>query len=99
MAAKSCRKIEVIMVADQILSVIGAAKEPASIADIARSAGISVDSCFRQIGTMEELRWVTKIGAGYILGGRISELRARKIAALESQRDAINKQLEEMEEA
>lgn len=98
MAAKSCRKIEVLMVADQILSVIGAAKEPVSIADIARSAGISVDSCFRQIGTMEELRWVTKIGAGYILGGRISELRARKIAELESQRDAINKQLKEMEE-
>jgi len=98
MAAKSCRKIEVLNQADAILSFIGAAKEPVSIADMARSTGFSVDSCFRQMGTMEELRWVTKIGSGYILGGKIAELRARKKAALEVQRDAINKQLSEMEE-
>jgi DNA-binding IclR family transcriptional regulator len=98
MAAKSCRKIEVLNQADQILSFIGAAKEPVGIADIARQTGYSVDSCFRQMGTMEELRWVTKIGGGYILGGKISELRARKIASLEAQRDAINQQLSELEE-
>jgi DNA-binding IclR family transcriptional regulator len=98
MAAKSCRKIEVLVASDAIMGFIGAAKEPVSITDIARSTGLSVDSCFRQIGTMEELRWVTKIGAGYILGGRISELRARKVAALEAQRDAIDKQLMELEE-
>lgn len=98
MAAKSCRKIEVLNQADAILSYVGAAKEPVSIADIARSTGLSTDSCFRQMGTMEEIRWVTKIGGGYILGGKISELRARKIASLEAQRDAINQQLAEIEE-
>lgn len=98
MAAKSCRKIDVLVASDAIMGFIGAAKEPISITDIARSTGLSVDSCFRQIGTMEDLRWVTKIGQGYILGGRISELRARKVAALEAQRDAINKQLTELED-
>ncbi|MDD4356024.1 MAG: helix-turn-helix domain-containing protein [Smithellaceae bacterium] len=98
MAPKSCRKIEVLVAADAIMGFIGATKEPVSIADMARATGLSVDSCFRQIGTMEELRWVTKIGTGYILGGRISELRARKVAALEAQRDAINKQLTELQE-
>lgn len=98
MAPKSCRKIEVLNQADAILSYVGAAKEPVSIADIARSTGLSMDSCFRQMGTMEEIRWVTKIGGGYILGGKISELRARKIASLEAQRDAINQQLAEIEE-
>ena len=98
MAAKSCRKIEVLNQANQILSYIGLTKEPVSIADIARSTGFSMDRCFRAMGTMEELRWVTKIGGGYILGGKISELRARKTASLESQRDAINQQLSELEE-
>jgi DNA-binding IclR family transcriptional regulator len=98
MAAKSCRKIEVLVASDAIMGFIGAAKEPVGITDIAQSTGLSVDSCFRQIGTMEDLRWVTKIGTGYILGGRISDFRARKVAALEAQRDAINKQLTELEE-
>jgi DNA-binding IclR family transcriptional regulator len=98
MAAKSCRKIEGLIMADAILSYIGGSKEPGSIADIARATEFSMDSCFRQLGTMEEMRWVTKIGGGYMLGGKISELRARKIASLEAQRDAINQQLAEIEE-
>ena len=99
MAAKSCRKIEVLNQADAILSFIGAAKEPVKPAEIAAATNLTTDSVFRQVGTMEELRWVTKIGSSYILGGRISELRARKIASLEAQRDAINQQLSELEEA
>lgn len=51
MAAKSCRKIEGLIMADAILSYIGASKEPASIADIARATEFSMDSCFRQLGT------------------------------------------------
>ncbi len=98
MAAKSCRKIEGLIMADAIMGYVGAAKEPVSVTDVARETGFSVDSCFRQLGTLEEIRWVTKIGGGYILGGKISELRARKIASLETQRDAINQQLSELEE-
>jgi DNA-binding IclR family transcriptional regulator len=96
--AKSCRKIEVIMVADQVLEVIRDAKEPISVTDIARATGLSVDSCFRQIGTMSELRWVEKIGDGYIIGMKMAGFRAKKIAQLLNEADVIHHKLEELEE-
>ncbi|MRR15672.1 MAG: hypothetical protein EG826_04355 [Deltaproteobacteria bacterium] len=98
MAAKSCRRIELLVATDAILDFVGAAKEPVSIADIARSTGLSTDTCFRQIGTMEELRWVEKIGEGFILGMRLAVIRARKKATLEAQRANIDKKLTELEE-
>ncbi len=98
MAAKSCRKIEVLVATDAILDFIGQAKAPVSIAEIARATGLSMDSCFRQIGTMEELRWAEKIGEGYILGMRLAVIRARKKASLEAQRETIDKNLTELEE-
>lgn len=98
MAAKSCRKIEVLVATDAILDFIGQTKSPVSIAEISRATGLSMDSCFRQIGTMEELRWVEKIGEGYIIGMRLAVIRARKKAMLESQQDTINQQLTELEE-
>jgi len=98
MAAKSCRKIEVIMVTDQILEVIRDAKEPISVTDIARATGLSVDSCFRQVGTMTEMRWVEKIGDGYIIGMKMAGFRAKKIAQLLNDRDVIDKKLTELEE-
>ena len=99
MTAKSCRKIEVVMAADQILGAIQDAKEPISITELSRLTGLSVDSCFRQIGTMEDLRWVEKIGDGYIIGMRMAGFRAKKKAQLLNERDVIDRKITELEES
>jgi DNA-binding IclR family transcriptional regulator len=94
MAAKSCRKIEVLIAADAILGIIASSKEPIGISEIAKTANLTNDSVFRQIGTMEELGWVRKIGEGFAPGMRLSIFWARKKALLESEREQINRNLE-----
>jgi DNA-binding IclR family transcriptional regulator len=85
MAAKSCRKIEVLMAADAILNFIAESKEPVAAAEIAKAISLSNDSVFRQIGTMEELGWVRKIGDGYTPGMALAVIWARVKANAEGQ--------------
>lgn len=96
MAAKSCRKIEVLIAANEILGFIGEAKEPPTLREIALYTGFTSDSVFRQLGTMTDLRWVEKIGDGYVLGMKIAVLRAKKKVMLETQRELIDRQLDEI---
>ena len=98
MAAKSCRKIEVLEVANTIVKAIMDSKVPLSVSDLAKITGHSVDIVFRQIGTMYDLRWVEKVGDGYIPGAEFWLFRARVKTSLEVQRDAIDKKLIEAEE-
>ena len=98
MAARSLRKIDVLVATDEILSVLQSSKEPVGITDIARATSLSTDTVFRQVGTMADLRWVEKIGEGYVLGMRLAVLRAKKKAMLEAQREDIDKKLTELEE-
>lgn len=98
MAAKSCRKIDVLMTADRIMGVLQDSKEPLSVSELARLTGFSVDIVFRQMGTMEEIRWVHRIGDGYVLGMRIAVIWARKKALTEDRLNRINKELAELEE-
>ena len=97
MAAKSCRKIDVLMTADRILGVLQDSKEPVGVTEIARSSGFSIDTVFRQVGTMYDLRWVEKVGDGYILGMRIAVLKSKKQARLLDERDVIDRKLTELE--
>lgn len=96
MVAKSCRKIEVLIAADAILNVIANSKEQIGISEIAKETNLTNDSVFRQIGTMEELGWVRKLGDGYALGMRLSIFWARKKSMLESERENINRQLDQL---
>ena len=96
MAAKSCRKIEVLVAADEILGILQDAKEPVSVKEIGRATGLSTDSCFRQIGTMEDLRWVEKIGEGYVLGMRLALMWARRKSLAEGKIENATKELNEL---
>lgn len=96
MVAKSCRKIDVLTNTDAILAVIQDAREPMTITDIARVTGLSVDTVFRQIGTMADLRWVEKIGDGYVLGMRLAVLWAKKKSLLETRLEKTQTELEEL---
>jgi DNA-binding IclR family transcriptional regulator len=96
MAAKSCRKIEVLIAADAILDVIADSKEPIGISEIAKATNLTNDSVFRQLGTMTDLRWVEKIGDGFTLGMKEATRWARKKSMLESERENINHKLTEL---
>jgi len=96
MVAKSCRKIDVLTNTDAILAVIQDAREPMTITDIARVTGLSVDTVFRQIGTMADLRWVEKIGDGYVLGMRLAVLWAKKKSLAETKLEKAQAELEEL---
>lgn len=98
MAAKSCRKIEVLKAADEILGFLGEAKEPPTLREISLYTGLSTDSTFRQLGTMVDLRWVEKIGDVYMPGMRMAVFWARKKARLLDKREVIDKKLAELED-
>jgi len=96
MAAKSLRKIDLLANTDSILVAIQEAREPLTITDIARVTGLSVDTVFRQIGTMVDLRWVERIGDGHVLGMRLAVLWAKKKSLLETRLDKIQRELNEL---
>ncbi len=96
MAATSCRKIEVLMTADRILGVMQDAKEPLSVSELTRLTGLSTDMVFRQIGTMEDLRWVERIGEGYVLGMRLAVVWARRKTQVEAKIERAERELSEL---
>lgn len=96
MAAKSCRKIDVLITADRILDVLQAASAPLSVSELARLTGFSVDVVFRQVGTMNDLRWVERIGEGYVLGLRLAVLLAKCRALAEEKIKRAQRELSEL---
>ncbi|PKN71225.1 MAG: hypothetical protein CVU54_02045 [Deltaproteobacteria bacterium HGW-Deltaproteobacteria-12] len=96
MAAKSCRKIEVLVATDAILNILQDQREPVSVTDISRLTGFSVDTVFRQIGTMAELRWVEKIGDGYVIGMGLAIIWARRKSLAEARITNATKELNEL---
>jgi len=96
MAAKSCRKIDVLMTADRILGVLQDARAPLSVSELSRQTGFSVDMVFRQMGTMEETRWVERIGDGYVLGMRLAVVWARRKTLTETKVERAQRELSEL---
>jgi DNA-binding IclR family transcriptional regulator len=95
MAAKSLRNITVLIATNAILEALQSGKDPMGITEIARCTNLSTDTVFRQIGTMEEMRWVQKIGEGYVLGMRLAVIWAKRKAITEA---AIEKAKQELSE-
>jgi DNA-binding IclR family transcriptional regulator len=96
MAAKSCRKIEVLATADRILGVLQDAKEPVSVTELTRLTGFSTDMVFRQMGTMEDMRWVDRVGEGFVLGMRLALVWARRKTVTESKIERAQRELSEL---
>jgi DNA-binding IclR family transcriptional regulator len=96
MAAKSCRKIDVLITADRILGALQNSESPLSVSELARVTGFSVDTVFRQVGTMEDLRWAERIGEGYTLGLRLAVLLAKCRALAEGKIKRAQRDLSEL---
>lgn len=96
MAAKSLRKIDLLVNTDRILAALQDVKDPMTITDIVKATGLTTDTVFRQVGTMEEIRWVDKVGDGYVIGMRLAVIWARKKATLEGQINKLQNNLSEI---
>jgi len=96
MAAKSCRKIDVLMTTDWLLGILQDSREPISVSELSRLSGFSVDTVFRQMGTMEDIRWVERIGEGYVLGMRLAVIWARRKTLTESKIERARQDLSEL---
>jgi len=96
MAAKSCRPIDTLVTADKLLDVLQDAKAPLSVSDLARMTGFSVDTVFRQMGTQEDLRWVERIGEGYVLGMRLAVLLAKRRSQAQTKVERAQQELAEL---
>ncbi len=93
---KSLRKIDVLIATDKILGILQDTKDPMTITEISRQTELSVDTVFRQVGTMAELRWVEKIGDGYVLGMRLAIVWARRKSLAEDKIEKANQELHEL---
>jgi len=93
---KSLRKIDVLIATDKILGILQDMKDPITITEIARQTELSMDTVFRQVGTMAELRWVEKIGDGYVLGMRLAVVWARRKSLAEVKIDKATQELNEL---
>lgn len=98
MAAKSCRKIEVLIAANEILNVLKNSAEPVGMPEIVKATNLTNDSVFRQLGTMEDIGWVRKVGDGYLLGMGLAVMWARVKANTEGQIDKLKQDLEQLGE-
>ncbi len=96
MAAKSCREINALVAANAILQVLRDSRDPVGITEIAKRAVLSVDVVFRQVGTMATLRWIEKIGDGYVLGLGLALMWARRKALAEIALEKANKELSDL---
>lgn len=96
MTAKSCRKIDVLMTADRILGKLQDSKDPLSVADLTRLTGLSTDMVFRQVGTMEDMRWVDRIGEGYVIGMRLAVIWARRKTLTDAKIERAQRELSEL---
>lgn len=96
MVAKSCRKIEVLNAANEILKTLQNGSEPIGISEIAKATSLSNDSVFRQLGTMDDLGWVRKVGDGYVLGMGLAVIWARFKAHTEGNINKLNNDLEQL---
>jgi DNA-binding IclR family transcriptional regulator len=96
MAAKSCRKIEVLVTANAILNVLKDSAEPVGPSEIAKATNLTTDSVFRQLGTMDDLGWVRKIGDGYVPGMGLAVIWARVKANTEGQINKLKQDLDRL---
>jgi DNA-binding IclR family transcriptional regulator len=83
-------RIEAVYHAGKILETVADSKVPMGSAEIAKALGINANAAFRQCETLEELRFLQKLGDKYDLGMGLALIWARKKSRLEADRDRVN---------
>lgn len=89
--------IQVLMDADEVLEALASFKEAAGLSEISSASGLSRNKVFRILRTLEKLGYVEALGEHYRPGMQLALYWARTRARLESERNALDKNLKELE--
>ncbi len=96
MAKDNRYRIESVFQAGQVLRAVAESKGAVGSTEIAASLGTTVNTAYRMCATLEELGFLKQIGEKYELGMGLALFWARKKATLESERTAIEKDIEQL---
>jgi len=94
---KTYRTIEAVRKAGEILNFLATQREPLSGADVGQAVGMATGTVMCHLATLEELGFVRSVGERYELGMGAALLWSRYKANRQAQRDAITRELRELE--
>jgi DNA-binding IclR family transcriptional regulator len=89
-------RIESVYQAGQVIKAVAENKGAVGSSEIAASLGIKVNTAFRMCVTLEELGFLKQVGEKYELGMGLALFWARKKASLASERETIDKDLNQL---
>jgi len=94
---KSYRTISAVRKAGEVLKFLAEQKEPLSGFEIGQAVGIATGTVMCHLATLEELGFVRSVGEKYELGMGAALLWSRYKANRQALRDAITRELRELE--
>lgn len=89
----SYRRIESVRKALEILEFLAHRKEPATAKELSVAVNIPEGTTMCHLVTMEDARFVRRVGDGYEVGMNAALVWARKKTLLESERDRVDRDL------
>lgn len=89
-------RIESVYQAGQVLRAVAESKGAVGSTEIAASLGITVNTAFRMCATLEELGFLKSVNEKFELGMGLALFWARKKATLESERAAIDRDIDQL---
>lgn len=89
--------VKSIAQAVDIIEAISDNKEPMSLSDIVKATDLNKATVFRALNTLNECRWLKKVGDRWALGLPIAALWARYKTALEADIQTMQDEHEKLE--
>lgn len=94
MSSTSYRRIDAVDLACQVIEFLAGQKEPVAGQAVAAALGKPHATVMCHLVTLEDRRFVRRIGDGYELGFALALFWARKKSQLEATRERIDRELQ-----
>jgi DNA-binding IclR family transcriptional regulator len=88
------RRIAAVETAAKILEFLAHQRDPVTGQEVARAVDVPHATVMCHLVTLEDVRFIRRVGDGYELGMQLSLFWARKQSRLQAQRDLIDRHLE-----
>jgi len=94
---RTYKRIEAVRKAGEILRYLGNEKEPRTAQEIAAAVSLAQGTTMCHLATLEDLRFVQRVGEHWLIGMGLAVIWARARANLEEQKTGIGQQIEELD--
>jgi DNA-binding IclR family transcriptional regulator len=96
---KSYKRIEAVVKTGAILKYLATQKEPVAAPAIAQATNMPTPTVMCHLVTLEEIGFTERVSDRWMLGFGLALIRARIKSNLEAERDRIDRDMRELEEA